>query len=85
MDTISVTPEKVPELWFDDADVVFQAGAKLFRVYPGLLSARSPIFRDMFSVPPPPKNDSEVDYTLIHLQDDAMDVYYLFQAIFDAA
>ncbi|KJA26853.1 hypothetical protein HYPSUDRAFT_84257 [Hypholoma sublateritium FD-334 SS-4] len=83
--------EKVPELWFTDADVVLQAGAKLFRVHRSILSARSTIFGDMFAIPHPgrgkgvnvvTKDDS---YTYICLPDDAIDVHRFFLAIFDAS
>ncbi|KDR69924.1 hypothetical protein GALMADRAFT_897108 [Galerina marginata CBS 339.88] len=82
--------QKVMALWFDDADVVFQAGQKLFRVHRSILSARSAIFRDMFSMPPPaPENASSESTvegcTLIKLPDDAFDVYNFFLAIFDAS
>lgn len=81
--------EKVMELWFADADVVFQAGAKLFRVHRSILSARSTIFNDMFSVSHPDSDSERVvneddSYTHIHLPDDAADVHRFFLAIFDA-
>ncbi|KJA22011.1 hypothetical protein HYPSUDRAFT_67313 [Hypholoma sublateritium FD-334 SS-4] len=63
-----VPPQGVPELWFADADVVFHAGGKIFRVHRGILSARSP----------------KTAVTRINLPDDATDVYHLFLAIFDA-
>ena len=80
-------PEKVPELWFTDADVVFQAGAKLFRVHRSILSARSTVFKDMFSAPHPNSEkvvNEDDSYTHINLPDDAMDVQLFFLAIFDA-
>ncbi len=73
----SIVLEKVPELWFADADVVFQAGEKLFRVHRSILSARSSIFNDMFSVPQPDTErivNAGDSYVHIHLPDDATDV-----------
>lgn len=88
MDNPAPILEKVPELWFADADVVFQAGPKLFRVHRSILSARSTIFNDLFSVPHPDServvNADEGSYTHIHLPDDATDVHRFFLAIFDA-
>ncbi|KDR69923.1 hypothetical protein GALMADRAFT_103536 [Galerina marginata CBS 339.88] len=83
-------PQRVPDLWFDDADVVFQAGQKLFRVHRGILCARSPIFRDMFSIPPPDQEAMGAGSTidgccLINLPDAQQDVYCFFLAIFDAS
>ncbi|EKM54767.1 uncharacterized protein PHACADRAFT_258837 [Phanerochaete carnosa HHB-10118-sp] len=39
------------EVWYDDGNVVLQAGDTLFKVYRGVLSRESPFFRDMFSLP----------------------------------
>ena len=39
------------EVWFDDGNIVLQAGDTLFKVYSGILSRESPFFRDMFSLP----------------------------------
>ncbi|KAF8956215.1 hypothetical protein BDZ97DRAFT_1708376 [Flammula alnicola] len=86
---VASDPQRVPELWFQDADVVFRAGQKLFRVHRSILSARSPIFNDMFSVPQPATETQsrtiKDDCTYIYLPDDEMDVYYFFLAIFDAS
>lgn len=87
MDTSFLTPEKVPELWFTDADVVFKAGTKLFRVHRGILSARSTVFNDMFSLPHTNGErivNSDDSYINIHLPDDSTDVHHFFLAIFDA-
>ncbi|KAJ7792019.1 hypothetical protein B0H14DRAFT_3499749 [Mycena olivaceomarginata] len=44
---------RVEDLWFPDHNLVLQAGNRLFRVSGGLLAARSPVFRDMLSIPQP--------------------------------
>ncbi|KDR69922.1 hypothetical protein GALMADRAFT_897068 [Galerina marginata CBS 339.88] len=83
--------KRVSELWFEDADVIFQAGRKLFRVHRSILSARSPVFRDMFSVPPPiheagTSTEETLDgCTLIQLPDSEDDVLPFFLAIFDSS
>ncbi|KAI0087553.1 hypothetical protein BDY19DRAFT_994869 [Irpex rosettiformis] len=38
------------ELWFTDGSIVLLAEKTLFRVYAGILSRASPIFRDMFAI-----------------------------------
>ncbi|KAF8956223.1 hypothetical protein BDZ97DRAFT_1763973 [Flammula alnicola] len=83
---ISTNPEMVPELWFEDANVIFHAGNKLFRVHRSILSKRSSIFNDMFSMPQSPQGEATDDgCTRIHLPDREMDVYYFFLAIFDSS
>ena len=42
------------ELWFPDGSIVLQAEAIYFKIYAGILSQASPVFRDMFSLPQPP-------------------------------
>ena len=39
------------EVWFDDGNIVLQAGDTAFKMYRGILSRESPFFRDMFSLP----------------------------------
>ncbi|KAJ7753408.1 hypothetical protein DFH07DRAFT_774153 [Mycena maculata] len=45
--------QRVPELWFEDGNLVIQAGNSQFRVYRGILAARSPVFHDILSIPQP--------------------------------
>lgn len=79
--------EKVQELWFDDADAIFRTGSKAFRVHRSILSARSTIFADMFSVPQGTQTLAAMSTkpTIIDLPDAEMDVYFFFLAIFDAS
>ncbi|KAJ7221392.1 hypothetical protein GGX14DRAFT_388571 [Mycena pura] len=51
-------PLRVQELWFSDGTIVLQAGNSQFRVYQGILAARSPVFKDMLSVPQPEPEDT---------------------------
>lgn len=42
-----------PELWFSDGSIVLQAENTLFKVYAGILSRASPVFKGMISMPQP--------------------------------
>ncbi|KAF8145623.1 hypothetical protein K438DRAFT_1425906, partial [Mycena galopus ATCC 62051] len=42
------------DLWFEDGNIVIQAGNSQFRVYRGVLAKRSSVFQDMLSSPQPP-------------------------------
>ncbi|KAJ7510700.1 hypothetical protein B0H11DRAFT_1700976 [Mycena galericulata] len=79
--------EPVPALWFKDASLIFQAETSLFRVYSGILAARSSVFRDMlaFPQPEPPESDIVDGCPRIILHDTAADVTALFQAIYDSS
>ncbi|KAJ7494261.1 hypothetical protein B0H11DRAFT_2190590 [Mycena galericulata] len=50
--------QRIGKLWFEDGNIVIQAGNSQFRVYRGILAARSSVFQDMLSFPQPP--DSEL-------------------------
>jgi hypothetical protein len=45
---------RVRDLWFEDGNIIIQAGNSQFRLYRGILSARSPVFHDMLAIPQPP-------------------------------
>ncbi|KAJ7130383.1 hypothetical protein C8R44DRAFT_731912 [Mycena epipterygia] len=81
------SPQPVPDLWFKDASLVFQAEGSLFRVYSGILAARSSVFRDMLAFPQPEPSPSDVldGCPKIFLHDTASDVTAFFRAIFDSS
>jgi len=70
------------ELWFPDGSIILQSENILFRVYSGLLSLHSPLFRDLFSLPQPPASDQEVyeGVSVVEMADTANELYYLLKA-----
>ena len=63
------------ELWYDDGNIVIQAQTSLFRVYAGILSKHSPIFKDLLTLPKPSRLGRYEDCPLIKLdRDKAEDV-----------
>ena len=89
MDIGQEQPHRVLELWFEDANVIFQAESSLFRVHKGILQARSSVFRDMFGLPQAtalPESDLMDGCIVIHLPDAAKDIRYFFLGIgYDAS
>jgi hypothetical protein len=77
-------PTRVLSLWFEDAQLVFQADNRQFRVHGDVLAAASPVFRDMLSLPQPTCEDFVDGCPLIRLQDSGLDVTYFFKAIYDS-
>ncbi|KAF9011980.1 hypothetical protein BDQ17DRAFT_1298357 [Cyathus striatus] len=75
-------------LWFDDGNIVLQAGDTQFRVYRGMLTRHSTVFADMFSIPQPShthtSDDSDVvdGCPVVHLSDAAGDMEYVLSALF---
>ncbi|KAJ7490868.1 hypothetical protein FB451DRAFT_1349350 [Mycena latifolia] len=75
---------RVQELWFEDGNLIIQAGSSLFRVYRGVLAARSSVFQDMLSFPQPPDSELVEGCPLVHMHDSAADVTVFLKAIFDS-
>jgi hypothetical protein len=50
-----LSPVRHPDLWFSDGSVVLKAQNTLFRVHISQLSRHSAFFRDLFSLPQPPR------------------------------
>ena len=67
------------EFWFEDGSVVLVAGGIAFKVYRGVLSDRSPVFKDMFSLPQPPSS-SPFDTPVVHLTDSPQDLRHILRA-----
>ena len=72
------------DLWFADGNVVLRAEDTLFKVYQGLLSRESEVFRTMFSLPQPAESSDTYEGTpLVVLQDSAEDIERFLLTIFD--
>ncbi|EIW56904.1 uncharacterized protein TRAVEDRAFT_77609, partial [Trametes versicolor FP-101664 SS1] len=46
------------EFWFEDGSIILIARDVEFRVFKGILAKHSPLFGDMFSLPPGPPPES---------------------------
>ncbi|OCH84256.1 hypothetical protein OBBRIDRAFT_741863 [Obba rivulosa] len=62
--------ERVDEIWYEDGNVILVVENKAFRVYQGLLSRHSPVFRDMFKIPQPETAESEDRCPIVRLSGD---------------
>lgn len=89
----SATPPEIDDLhdltrddiWFEDGNLILQTDTALFRVYSGLLAARSSVFKDMLAFPPPPEGNLTLDgCPVVRLYDSTEDVRYFLNAIFDS-
>lgn len=71
-------------LWFEDATFIFQAESTLFRVYGGMLTARSSVFADILSIQQPADRDLMDGCNFVCLPDPAEKVECFFQALFNS-
>lgn len=72
-------------IWFEDGNIILQTDTALFRVYKGLLAARSSVFKDMLTFPPPPEGNLMLDgCPVVRLYDSSEDVRYFLNAVFDS-
>ncbi|TFY57397.1 hypothetical protein EVJ58_g7043 [Rhodofomes roseus] len=69
-------------VWFEDGNVVLQAGEIAFRVYQGLLAMNSEVFAGMFSVPQPDSVERLDGCPVIHLPDHPDDLRHLLRVLF---
>ena len=96
-DVIRLPFSRHKDLWFSDGSVVLRAEQTLFRVHMSQLSRHSAFFRDLFSLPQPPKlgdgNDDDDDdgelpavvegCPVLRLHDSAEDLGHLLMALYD--
>ncbi|KAF7331341.1 BTB domain-containing protein [Mycena kentingensis (nom. inval.)] len=77
--------ERSEELWFSDGNIVLEAGHRQFKVFHGILGARSTIFRDMLAMPQPPNREMADGCPLVKLPDAAEDMTAFLKAIYDSS
>ncbi|KAJ7151919.1 hypothetical protein C8R43DRAFT_1127548 [Mycena crocata] len=62
--------------------LVVQTENRLYRVFSGILAAKSPVFSDMFAFPQPEGGETLDGCPLVRLMDTALDTTYFLKAIF---
>ncbi|KZP19777.1 hypothetical protein FIBSPDRAFT_862475 [Athelia psychrophila] len=78
----SVIPVR-SNIWYDDGNVILQAESTQWKVHKSILAQSSSVFRDMFLIPQPPSDDTELveGCPVVRLLDSAEEVEYVLQAI----
>ncbi|KAK6984072.1 BTB domain-containing protein [Favolaschia claudopus] len=77
--------QRVETLWFDKgADIVLQAEDRIFRVPRSILTARSPVFRNLLEIPA--EGDEIMDgVPVIQLSESAEEIEAFLKAIYDSS
>jgi hypothetical protein len=86
--TSKPTFKRIADLYFPDGNIILEAGMTHFRVFRSVMAARSPVFKDVLSLPQPKQDSGEgkVDgCDIVRLSgDDPEDVACFLRAIFDS-
>ncbi|KAK7018416.1 BTB domain-containing protein [Favolaschia claudopus] len=77
---------RVEDLWFPTDIIVIRAESTIFRVFSGVLAAKSSVFRDMIAFPQPSEADTEnMDgHPVVRLHDKPEDVEVFLRALYDS-
>ncbi|KAK7690526.1 hypothetical protein QCA50_005624 [Cerrena zonata] len=73
-------------LWFEDGNIILIAQYTPFKVHRGLLSRKSEVFRDMFTLPPPEspnKCDLMDGIPIVHMSDNWEDLSIVLSVLYD--
>ncbi|KAJ7490882.1 hypothetical protein FB451DRAFT_1011882, partial [Mycena latifolia] len=73
--------QRVSGLWFEDGNVIIHAETNHFRVYRGVLAARSPIFHDMLDLSQPQEQETLQGCPVVRLPDAAAEVAVFLKAL----
>jgi hypothetical protein len=69
--------------WFDDGNIILQAGSTLFKVHRGLLSKNSVIFRDMLAFQQPLDHPTVEGCPLVVLPDSEQDIHHFLNVLYN--
>ncbi|KAJ7061527.1 hypothetical protein C8F01DRAFT_1057450 [Mycena amicta] len=76
-------PHRVEDLWFEDGNIVIQAGNAQYRVFRSVLARHSSVFQDMLSFPQPQDAELVDGCSLVRLPDSEVEVTPFLKALFD--
>lgn len=83
---VSIARTRDEEFWYSDGSIILVAHNVEFRVYKGLLTRHSPVFRDMFAPPQPPVASSSTLFKsadtlcpVVHLSDTPKDLRHILR------
>ena len=72
-------------LWFDDGNIILIADGTPFKVHQSLLSQKSEVFRDMFTLPTPTNIEDLMDGTpVVHMSDNWEDLSDVLTALYNS-
>lgn len=83
-DEVIPQTQLVSDLWFEDGGLIIQAEQSFFKIYKGILAARSSVFKAMLDEDSGLTKNCIDGCDLLQVPDSAADMTYLLRAIFDS-
>ena len=83
MDLFDSSPNAIPRVWYDDGNLIIEAGSSRFRIYKGLLADKSSFFSTMLSLPQDTSEKLVDGCPVVRFQDSVQDVGIFLKAIYD--
>lgn len=74
----------VPEVWYEDGNLILETGDTRFRISRGILASKSSPFREMVSLPQPLDEELVDGCPIVKLHDSPHDLGYFLKAIYDS-
>ncbi|KAJ3538396.1 hypothetical protein NMY22_g5182 [Coprinellus aureogranulatus] len=78
----STTPKRSEKVWFDDGNIVIQAGSLQFKVHKGVLVKQSTVFADLFQMPHPVNEPTLDGCPIVEMHDSAEDMEHALLAVY---
>ncbi|TFK98497.1 hypothetical protein BDV98DRAFT_572768 [Pterulicium gracile] len=72
---------RCPDVWYEDGTIILRANNVMFKVYKGILSAQSPVFKDMFGVSQPFDAPSYEGCLVVDVHDTPEDLTVFLKAL----
>ena len=75
-------PERHPQLWFDDGNIVLRAQDVVFRVHRSMLSRHSEVFEGLFALCQPSEDELYDGIPMVELHDTSNELADLLNGIY---
>ncbi|KAJ3532844.1 hypothetical protein NMY22_g7579 [Coprinellus aureogranulatus] len=78
----STTPKHSEKVWYDDGNIIIQAGNLQFKIHKGVLTKQSTVFADLFQIPHPVDEPTLDGCPIVEVHDSAEDVEHALLAVY---
>lgn len=79
--SLNGTVKRDSDLWFEDGNIILLCRDVAFRMYHGLLTRHSVIFKDLFAMAQPSGSETIESCPVVHISDPPDDLRYLLRVL----